>query len=233
MKLHLGWMSPACWEENAESLEKSEDRDEGKENNIKRINESCHEITDELLWPSNQKTQRRCEEDVRRSMGHHYKEGPCHTKCPVGPGSWCSFQRDVAYGTQLHKPIKNHYLLLSWRKSPCVWENDQRKLSECECRFFQGIYCKSPISPLPCLNVSAFPVTSIICRYKSLLMISIISMITQRGHSQQCPTKWGAPGAPPAGSSSPCRQVKYNTRKKMKPFSKKESVWQATGHTVY
>ena len=102
-----------------------------------------------------------------------------------------------------------------------------------KCRFFQGIYCKSPISPLPCLNVSAFPVTSIICRYKSLLMISIISMITQRGHSQQCPTKWGAPGAPPAGSSSPCRQVKYNTRKKMKPFSKKESVWQATGHTVY
>ena len=95
----------------------------------------------------------------------------------------------VFNGTLLMAPSytnlsRTHYLMLSWRKSPCVWENDQRKLSECECRFFQGINCKSPILPLPCLNVSTFPVTSIIRRYKSLLMISIIFMITQRGHSQ-------------------------------------------------
>ena len=32
---------------------------------------------------------------------------PQHDYCPSGPQSWCSFQRDKATGTNLHKPIKN------------------------------------------------------------------------------------------------------------------------------
>ena len=42
----------------------------------------------------------------------------------------------------------------------------------------------------------------------------------------QCPTK---AGAPPTVSSGPCRQVKLIIGKKIKPFSKKGSAWQATG----
>ena len=34
-------------------------------------------------------------------------EKPQHDYCPSGPQSWCSFQRDKATGTNLHKPIKN------------------------------------------------------------------------------------------------------------------------------
>lgn len=40
----------------------------------------------------------------------HYSssiENPRHEDCPEGPSSWCSYQRDVANGTTLHKPIKN------------------------------------------------------------------------------------------------------------------------------
>ena len=39
----------------------------------------------------------------------HYSssaEVPRHDDCPEGPSSWCSYQRDVANGTNLHKPIK-------------------------------------------------------------------------------------------------------------------------------
>ena len=35
-------------------------------------------------------------------------EKPQHDYCPPGPQSWCSFQRDKATGTNLHKPIKNY-----------------------------------------------------------------------------------------------------------------------------
>ena len=40
----------------------------------------------------------------------HYSssvEEPKHDDCPAGAFSWCSFQRDIANGTNLHKPIKN------------------------------------------------------------------------------------------------------------------------------
>ncbi|KAK3748691.1 hypothetical protein QZH41_006283 [Actinostola sp. cb2023] len=40
----------------------------------------------------------------------HYSspvENPQHTDCPEGPSSWCSYQRDLANGTNLHKPIKD------------------------------------------------------------------------------------------------------------------------------
>ena len=33
-----------------------------------------------------------------------------HDYCPSGLQSWCSFQRDKATGTNLHKPIKNPLL---------------------------------------------------------------------------------------------------------------------------
>lgn len=34
-------------------------------------------------------------------------EEPKHDDCTAGASSWCSFQRDIANGTNLHKPIKN------------------------------------------------------------------------------------------------------------------------------
>lgn len=34
-------------------------------------------------------------------------DNPWHDDCPDGPSSWCSYQRDIANGTNLHKPIKN------------------------------------------------------------------------------------------------------------------------------
>ena len=37
----------------------------------------------------------------------HYTEDTLHDHCPPGKESWCSFQRDVATGSSLHKPIKN------------------------------------------------------------------------------------------------------------------------------
>lgn len=40
----------------------------------------------------------------------HYSsnlEEPKHDDCPAGPSSWCSFQRDIANGSNLHKPIKD------------------------------------------------------------------------------------------------------------------------------
>jgi len=42
----------------------------------------------------------------------HYSstiEEPKHEDCPVGPSSWCSYQRDLANGTSLHKPIKDPF----------------------------------------------------------------------------------------------------------------------------
>lgn len=40
----------------------------------------------------------------------HYSssiENPWHGDCPEGPSSWCSYQHNIADGTNLHKPIKN------------------------------------------------------------------------------------------------------------------------------
>lgn len=42
----------------------------------------------------------------------HYsstEEDPRHEDCPAGSNSWCSFQRDVANGTNLHQPIENPF----------------------------------------------------------------------------------------------------------------------------
>ena len=42
----------------------------------------------------------------------HYSstpEQPKHDDCPAGPTSWCSYQRDQANGTNLHKPIKDAF----------------------------------------------------------------------------------------------------------------------------
>ena len=36
----------------------------------------------------------------------YYTEDTLHDHCPPSKGSWCSFQRDVATGSSLHKPIK-------------------------------------------------------------------------------------------------------------------------------
>jgi hypothetical protein len=47
-----------------------------------------------------------------KAIMYHYAstEGnPQHTFCPVGRDSWCSYQRDVANNTKLHKPIKNPF----------------------------------------------------------------------------------------------------------------------------
>lgn len=41
---------------------------------------------------------------------YHYAstpENPQHDDCPTGSASWCSFQRDIANGTNNHKPIKD------------------------------------------------------------------------------------------------------------------------------
>ena len=40
----------------------------------------------------------------------HYSstiENPRHSNCPAGESSWCSYQRDLALGTNNHRPIKN------------------------------------------------------------------------------------------------------------------------------
>lgn len=40
----------------------------------------------------------------------HYSstpEEPRHDDCPKGSSSWCTYQKDMANGTNLHKPIKN------------------------------------------------------------------------------------------------------------------------------
>ena len=40
----------------------------------------------------------------------HYSstlENPNHEDCPAGKNSWCSYNRDVASGTNYHQPIKN------------------------------------------------------------------------------------------------------------------------------
>ena len=40
----------------------------------------------------------------------HYSstlENPNHEDCPPGKNSWCSYNRDVASGTNYHQPIKN------------------------------------------------------------------------------------------------------------------------------
>lgn len=45
-----------------------------------------------------------------RAILKHYSstvEEPKHDDCPAGASSWSSFQRDIANGTNLHKPIKN------------------------------------------------------------------------------------------------------------------------------
>ena len=46
---------------------------------------------------------------VMASLKHYCStiEKPQHEDCPVGPTSWCSFQRDIANNTHEHKPIKN------------------------------------------------------------------------------------------------------------------------------
>ena len=47
-----------------------------------------------------------------RAILKHYSstvENPCHEDCPAGDDSWCSYQRDVANGTDLHKPVKNPF----------------------------------------------------------------------------------------------------------------------------
>ena len=43
---------------------------------------------------------------------HHYSSSETNLKhdfCPTGSDSWCSYQRDLANGTNLHKPIKNPF----------------------------------------------------------------------------------------------------------------------------
>ena len=43
---------------------------------------------------------------------HHYSSIETNLKhkfCPTGSDSWCSYQRDLANGTNLHKPIKNPF----------------------------------------------------------------------------------------------------------------------------
>jgi hypothetical protein len=45
-----------------------------------------------------------------KAILYHYSstpEEPQHDNCPSGKDSWCSYQRDLANGTKLHKPIKN------------------------------------------------------------------------------------------------------------------------------
>lgn len=47
-----------------------------------------------------------------RAILKHYSstvENPCHEDCPAGGESWCSYQRDVANDTDLHKPVKNPF----------------------------------------------------------------------------------------------------------------------------
>lgn len=47
-----------------------------------------------------------------KAIMYHYastEENPQHTFCPVGKDSSCSYQRDVANNTKLHKPIKNPF----------------------------------------------------------------------------------------------------------------------------
>lgn len=39
----------------------------------------------------------------------HYSCNTKHKNCPTGKDSWCSFQRDKAMKTNLHKPIKNPF----------------------------------------------------------------------------------------------------------------------------
>ena len=43
---------------------------------------------------------------------HHYsstEKRPKHDFCPTGSDSWCSYQRDLANGTNIHKVIKNPF----------------------------------------------------------------------------------------------------------------------------
>ena len=45
-----------------------------------------------------------------KAILYHYassRDNPKHDFCPEGSPSWCSYQRDVAKGTNFHQPIKN------------------------------------------------------------------------------------------------------------------------------
>ena len=46
---------------------------------------------------------------VMASLKHYCStpEKPQHDDCPIGPSSWCSYQRDLANGTHEYKPVKN------------------------------------------------------------------------------------------------------------------------------
>ena len=65
----------------------------------------------------------------------HYKEGPDHSLCPLGPQSWCTYQQDVAKGTSLHLPIENPIPLAVVALLKPIFEKlaDKNLLKGCEC----------------------------------------------------------------------------------------------------
>ena len=44
-----------------------------------------------------------------KSILGHYSDPPDHENCPDGANSYCSFKRDIALGTNLHKPIEEPF----------------------------------------------------------------------------------------------------------------------------
>ena len=72
-----------------------------------------------------------------KAIMYHYastEDNPQHTFCPVGRDSWCSYQRDVANNTKLHKPIKNPFTPAIVEVLKPVFDRlgDENFLSGCE-----------------------------------------------------------------------------------------------------
>ena len=68
---------------------------------------------------------------------HHYSSTETNLKhkfCPTGSDSWCSYQRDLANGTNLHKPIKNPFppAIVSVIKPLFDRLGDEKFLAGCE-----------------------------------------------------------------------------------------------------
>ena len=79
-----------------------------------------------------------------RAILMHYSNtvnNPHHSDCPAGASSWCSYQRDLANGTNLHKPIKNPLpeAVISVTKPSFDRLGDEAFLAGCENCYTQNV----------------------------------------------------------------------------------------------
>lgn len=67
-------------------------------------------------------------------------ENPNHSDCPTEKSSWCSFQRDIANGTELHRPYKHPLTPAIVDAIQPIFDSlgDERFLAGCEQCFTQN-----------------------------------------------------------------------------------------------